>query len=414
MNNTNTIKPIRSREDYHAALARLTELLEDDPAPGTPIGDEAQVLSDLIGVYEDAHFPREPMDPIDFILVSMEEQGLKRMDLVDALGSKSKVSEVLSRKRPLSLTMIRNLSEQFRWPPEVLIGKEPQRGATKAIGAQTSSIDQASPELLKAMLTNGYFEGLGANARGLAKKGEELLAKFFGAEGVKEPGVAYARSSIHHRTSKQMDPLAFRVWQTRVLRRAKAQDLKAPFVQADWTPGLVEQLCRLSMEAEGPRRAVDLFKRNGIAVVIEPHLPRTYLDGAALRMDDGRPVIALTLRYDRLDNFWYTLLHELGHVLKHLSAERPVISDDLDRRDGDLDPIEREADAFASNSLVSGDYAEMLESMTTKAELATVAARCLRGLEVIAGRASFETGDHRRFRRFIGDGKVRALFKADE
>lgn len=410
MSTTYTIKPVRSREDYRAAMARLTVLLEDDPAPGTDAGDEAQVLSDLIGLYEDANFPREQLDPIEFILEAMDQQGLKREDLESSLGSKGKVSEVLSRKRPLSKQMIRNLHEQFRWPTEVLLGTD-QRASTTAAKA-TQSADRASPELLKAMLENGYFEGMGASARGLAKKGEELLAKFLGADGVKEPGTAYARSSVHHRTTKVMDELAFRVWRTRVLRRAKAQDLKAPFVPGDWTPGLIEQLCRLSLESEGPRRAVDLFRRNGIAVVIEPRLPKTYLDGAALRMDDGRPVIALTLRHDRMDNFWYTLLHELGHVLKHLSPESPVITDYFDGDAGAHEPIEREADDFASSALVPAECAEQLKFVATKAELTAVAARCLRGIEVVAGRAWHETGDPKRFRRWVGDGKVKALFKA--
>lgn len=410
MNATNSINPIRSREDYRAALARLTLLLEDDPAPGTAIGDEAQALSDLIGAYEAREFPTESIDPIDFIHEAMDQQGITRADLVSALGSKSKVSEVLSRKRPLSLQMIRNLHQQFRWPTDVLIGAS--LPGQDAIGDDPAL--KPSAELIKAMHARGYFEGLGVNARGLAKKGEELLTRFFGADGVKEPDAAYARSSAHHRTTKVMDPIAFRAWQVRVLRRAQAQDLKVRFVREAWTSEVVEQLCRLSMEAEGPRRAVDLFKRNGIAVVIEAHLPKTYLDGAALCLADGQPVIALTLRHDRLDNFWYTLLHELGHVLKHLGPERPVITDYFEGEEGREDPIEREADDFAATALVPAPWSDSVGFAQGKIDLVEIAARCARSLEVIAGRAWHETGDHKRFRRLVGDGKVRALFDSDQ
>ena len=86
------------------------------------------------------------------------------------------------------------------------------------------------------------------------------------------------------------------------------------------TPELLRNVAQFSRFEDGPRRAVDLLGALGIAVEMVPHLPKTHLDGAALRMADGPPVIGLTLRYDRIDNFWFCLLHELAHVGRHLDA----------------------------------------------------------------------------------------------
>ena len=91
----------------------------------------------------------------------------------------------------------------------------------------------------------------------------------------------------------------------------------------------------------------------GIILVILPHLAGTHLDGAAMCRADGTPVIALTLRRDKIDNFWFTLLHEFAHVAKHLTEERGLIVDDLEI--SSMEEIEKEADQFAEDALISAD-----------------------------------------------------------
>jgi len=112
------IKPIHTAADHEAALARLDAIF--DAAPGTPKGDEAEVLTLLIHHYEEKHFPVGLPSPVDAIRFRMDQQGLKPKDLVPYLGSPSKVSEVLSGRRRLSLTMIRNLIG-LGIPAEVLV-----------------------------------------------------------------------------------------------------------------------------------------------------------------------------------------------------------------------------------------------------------------------------------------------------
>lgn len=119
-----TIKPIRTEADHAAALARLDAIF--DAAPGTPKGDEAEVLTTLIRLYEETHFPIDLPDPVSAIRFRMEQQGLKAKDLIAHIGSASKVSEVLSGRRRLSLAMIRNLITGLGIPPEVLL-QDPAR-----------------------------------------------------------------------------------------------------------------------------------------------------------------------------------------------------------------------------------------------------------------------------------------------
>lgn len=113
------IRPIRSDADYRAALTEVERLWDSEP--GTPKGDQAEILSILIEAYEAKHHPIPAPDPIAAILFMMEQKGLTRRDLEPAIGSRSQVSEVISRKRPLTLPMVRALNNLLQIPADVLI-----------------------------------------------------------------------------------------------------------------------------------------------------------------------------------------------------------------------------------------------------------------------------------------------------
>jgi HTH-type transcriptional regulator/antitoxin HigA len=113
------IRPIKTETDYQMALERF-ELLFDAEI-GTPEGDEAEILALLIDEYENINYPIEIPDPIEAIKIRMEEMQLKQIDLVDAIGGKSRVSEILNRKRKLTVEMIRNLTIRLNLSPNVLI-----------------------------------------------------------------------------------------------------------------------------------------------------------------------------------------------------------------------------------------------------------------------------------------------------
>ncbi len=113
------IKPIKTEKDYEEALQRL-DVLFDSPA-GYPESDEADILALLVEDYEKVHYQIDVPDPVEAIKIRMEQMNLKQSDLVNEFGSKSRVSEVLNRKRKLSVEMIRRLSVRLNLPVKVLI-----------------------------------------------------------------------------------------------------------------------------------------------------------------------------------------------------------------------------------------------------------------------------------------------------
>ena len=120
------IKPIKTNSDYETALKEIERLF--DAEPGTPDGDRLEVLSTLVEAYEDEHYPIPLPDPIEaiyyfieMILYTMDSRGLTRADLEPYIGSRARVSEILNRKRPLSLSMIQRLNTGLGIPAESLI-----------------------------------------------------------------------------------------------------------------------------------------------------------------------------------------------------------------------------------------------------------------------------------------------------
>jgi len=127
------ITPIRTEADHKAALARIDALM--DAAAGTPEADELSVLADLVEAYEAKHFPIELPTPVEAIRFRMEQAGLEQRDLEPYIGSRSKVSEVLSGKQPLTLPMIRALHTHLGIPAEVLLADSSASGGVAASGA---------------------------------------------------------------------------------------------------------------------------------------------------------------------------------------------------------------------------------------------------------------------------------------
>lgn len=113
------LKPIKTAADYNAALQRLEAIF--DAKPGTPESDELEILGLIVDDYENKYYPIEAPDPIEAIKIRMEEMHLKQVDLTPEIGGKSRVSEILNRKRRLTVDMIRKLAIRLNLSPQLLI-----------------------------------------------------------------------------------------------------------------------------------------------------------------------------------------------------------------------------------------------------------------------------------------------------
>ena len=390
-------KVLKTQEDYEAALAHIETLL--DAKPGTPKEEELELFAVLIENYEDEHFPIGLPDPVEAIKFRMEQGGLTRKDLIPYIGSASKVSEVLNRKRPLSLKMIRKLHEGLGIPAEVLL-QEP--GKTTIDDPQFSIREFPFSELFK----RGYFQFSGSLA--MAKEyGEELLAQLFAPFGGQTPQVLYRR------TEKDVDKNALLAWQARAMNLAMQENLPE-YDHARLSDDFFRDLVKLSRFEAGPRLAREHLNDFGIHVIVLPHLPKTYLDGASFITPDGHPVVGLTLRYDRLDNFWFTLMHELGHIRRHLRDTTQAFFDETERQPETDDPKEQEANAFARDTLIPPDIWEKHKAqlLSTYADepLLMFAHKLRIHPAIVAGRVRWETGDYTHHSSLLKRGMVRKLF----
>ena len=115
------IHPIHTEADYRATLTEILALMDSDPEAGTPEGDRLDILSTLVVAYEARHFPVGMPDPIEAIKFRMEQSGLSVKDLEPIIGKRNRIYEILNRKRPLTLPMIRRLHRVLGIPAEVLI-----------------------------------------------------------------------------------------------------------------------------------------------------------------------------------------------------------------------------------------------------------------------------------------------------
>jgi HTH-type transcriptional regulator/antitoxin HigA len=145
----------------------------------------------------------------------------------------------------------------------------------------------------------------------------------------------------------------------------------------------------------------------------ERHLPKTHLDGAALRLPDGSPVAAMTLRYDRIDHFWFTLCHELAHLAPHQDKDGwEVFLDDLESRD--INDIEGEADQWAAEALIPAKIWEAsgLSQHPTAPAVVEFAIKYRVHPAIPAGRIRREQRNYKLFSKLVGTGQVRELFLA--
>jgi|TARA_R110001592_G_scaffold50319_14_gene155838 HTH-type transcriptional regulator/antitoxin HigA len=399
------IRPIRTEDDYQAALARIDALM--DAEAGSDEADELEVLTTLVELFEDAHYPINLPDPITAIKFRMEQEGISQSDLAPILGSRAKVSEVLSGKRELTLKMIRALNAYLGIPAEVLIQ---ERG-----GVLPEEVDGVEWERfpLLDMAKRGWVE----RTKDLKDRAEEVMRDLIDrAGGLGALPQAMYRKTTGGRRNAKTNPYALQAWCLQVLADARSTELASSYAEGTVTIDFLRELAKLSVFNEGPRLAREYLNRYGIVLVIERHLPKTYLDGAAMRTIEGTPVIGMTLRYDRIDNFWFCLLHELAHVGRHMSGNgEELFVDDLSLRErdhADDDVKETEADTWAQDALIPPDLWEGHPASThpTTSNVISLARQAGVHPAIVAGRVRYEHHNYRLLSQFVGSDEVRRHF----
>lgn len=399
------IKPIRTEANYEAALARIDALM--DAEPGTPEGEELDVLTDLVEHYEEKHVALGYPSAVAAIEFRLDQAGLTQRDLMPFIGSRAKVSEVLSGKRQITMPMARALHEHLGIPAEVLLQERGVSLDDPLAGIEWNRFP------VKAMAKIGWI----SKGKNLESRAQELVGDLIRRAG--GPTVAATplyRKNDYARANAKMDPYALKAWCWKVL--ADANEARPP---VSYKPGTITldflgHVARLSWSDEGPRLAKEFLAKHGISLVVVRHLPRTYLDGAAFKLGDGTPVVGLTLRYDRVDGFWFCLLHELAHLGRHMESDGdPAFVDDLTLREvegGRRDPKEAQADQWAEEALVPLAIWETSEARRNPTPMAVVSLS--RALQVhpaiVAGRIRHEERNHRLLSHFVGTGEVRRQF----
>lgn len=402
------IKVIKSLAEYHDALEQVEELMLMDPETDTEESDRLEIIAVLIEDYERKNYKIDLPDPVSAIEFRMEEQGLRQRDLVPMIGSRSRVSEILARKRPLTIPMIRALSEGLGIPVEVLVQ-----------ASEPSIHSKEEPEIawdrfpFREMQKRGWIEKV-VNATPEAV--ENLVSDFLRRAGdVSKMSPVFRRRirGLGQSGNSVSTNYAIAAWIARIIQLSSNDPPAVSFRVNSINEELLRSLACLSRYPDGPVRAVDKLRTLGVNVVVEPALPSTLLDGAAVLDEKMRPVIGLTLRFDRVDYFWFTLLHEIAHVWKHLNVAGEAIVDRIEGvSNSDADSIEEEANRIATDALIPRDLwkRSVVSVQPNQKEIREFAEVVGVHPAIVAGRIRHESGNYRRFSKLVGQGEVRKLF----
>jgi len=395
------ITAINSEVDYKAALAEIEKYIDGGARASTPDGDHLNLLTLLVQDYERKRIESQPPDPVEAIKFRMEQMNLTPRDLVPLIGSRSKVSEVLSRKRPLTLSMVRALHKGLGIPAKALL----QEQFLFHLGDNATDWDRFP---VREMIARGWIKDKVADVRHQAR---EVMHGFLAPLGKDWGPEALYKQTHYVRSARQMDLYALAAWNARVCIRALAAPPVVRFDPNILTLDFMHELAHLSTLSDGPRHAREYLGKVGVSLVVEAHLPETYLDGAAILVRPDLPIVALTIRHDRVDNFWFVLMHELVHISRHLSADLTAIYDDLDVEDS-TNVKEQEADQLAGEALIpEAEWKKSpASSLRTPDAVHHLASRLRIHPAIVAGRIRHHYKSYRVLNRLVGQGEVRRFF----
>jgi len=253
-----------------------------------------------------------------------------------------------------------------------------------------------------------------AKLEDLAEKPKQIFEKFISLIGSEEiPQKVLLRKTFHKNTKSLSNDYALLSWNIRVLSRAITEccpnQYKSDVINFDF----LREVSQFSQYEDGPLRAKSFLADHGIALVVEKALTGTKFNGASLMTTSGMPIVGLTLLYDRVDNFWFTLLHELAHIWKHLHSDNDLYIDFFggNKRDYLDSPEEEEADKIAREALIPIEYmshdAFLLQTGLAVEQLAD---ELNIHTSIIAGRIRYDNSAWHKLSEYVNNQTVRHLF----
>lgn len=333
-------------------------------------------------------------------------KGLSQRQLADALGLKEQQIQRYEAEEYASANL-RRLADVAR-ALGLNISEVAEFSATSQMPRGDENDNLAWDQFpVKEMYRRNWFEGFSGSLDEAVANAEELIKELVKGS-LDKPVQAAARQRV--RSGSSVNWHALFAWQCRVITLAKNEIMTNKYNQRTITDEWLTKLAHLSREENGPKMAIEHLRNSGIRVVIEFHLPNTYLDGAAFLLSDGSPVIGMTLRHDRLDNFWFVLFHELVHIIKHL--HKGDIESIFDNLDAKADDIEQEADEQAGEILVPEDKWNTALARFVRSEDSIRDFANKLGIHpaIIAGKIRKEANNYIILKNMVRQGEVRKLF----
>ncbi len=297
----------------------------------------------------------ETVSPGEFLRRAMETKGWTQSDLAYALGcTAASINQILGDKRSVSNNMALALGYALDMDPRIIARIQADWDVASADAPDPSIVSRAkilSKYPLREMVKRGWVDP--ENGRGSL---EEQVCRFFGVTKMEDiPHLTHSAK----KTSYDTVPPEQLAWLFRV--KSIASEMNSPVLDKDKLKEAIEEFSKLRAKPDGVRHVPKLLDRAGVRFVVVEGLPKAAIDGVCFWLHHAAPVVGMSLRYDRIDNFWFVLRHECSHVLHGHGKEKPIVDCDL----GDGDPDQSTNDEERIANLEAADFCVPTERMTS-------------------------------------------------
>jgi len=354
-------------------------------------------------------FPSSISDIGQKLIEARIAQGLSQRLLAERLGMKEQQIQRYEQERYLTANLMRvaEIAEALQLDLIAFFESRNDTILNKVAPNLRGDFD-ASKLPIKEMKKRGWLSHIRLPERVTGPLSDVDLAAAFVSQ-------AIGSNSMHRqhiRAGSMHDEYSLLAWKARVFLKAKLSETsnKLPNFSGQ---AVVSKLVSLSTRLDGPKEVVGLLRDHGVILVFERHMPSTHLDGAAMLLNGEIPVIGLTLRHDRLDNFWFTLLHELGHIFCH--RDQGLREGFFDEEGApSLNELESQADEFAESAFIPNEvWRKSFVRFTTAREQVIQFAK-ERGVSsaIVAGRIRRERKDWTLFSDLVDQTSLRKLMSS--